>query len=568
MNNHSLVGREIDEYRLTALLGEGGMASVYRAVDSRLKRDVAIKVIRASFRSDSMYMERFEREAQAVAQLQHPNIITIYRYGQFDEGVYMAMQFIDGADLAAVIDAYREDGAFIEFEQLIKLAHEIGAGLDYAHSKGVIHRDIKPHNIMINKDEHAIVTDFGLVLLTEMGTRGEIFGSPHYIAPEQAISSAKVVPQSDLYALGVMLYEMLTGTLPFDAAEPMDIAMKHMTEPVPSPRSLRPELSEAAEAVLLKALDKEPGNRYESGKALAHALEQALKSETGSKPAPAAKPLSKMSISQRLAMEFDEGKASPTAPKVPTPSSTPKKAELPAEIPPAVRIAQAPKTQPTVEKQSASKLPVYLLLGLGALLVLGVLAFLLLPNLLTGNIEAQATEITDETAVFAPTTAAALVATETIASSTNTSTPSETASPTSSPSIMPTLEPTNEPVLAAPSNAPQSYHLVISWVGEDSLFIINEGELAFPLSSLELRGGNSVLSGSEWGIGELAQGQCVAVWKDGGNPNAADSSCQQVGARITRDGPNRFWKNSFDVYFNGNRFETCEASPCSLEIPQ
>jgi eukaryotic-like serine/threonine-protein kinase len=229
MSQQSLIGKQIDEYKLEALLGEGGMASVYRALDVRLNRYVAVKVIRANFRSMSDYTMRFEREARAVAQLEHPNIITIYRYGEVDGLLYMAMQYVDGADLASVIESYHADGELIEFDEIIRLAHEVGTALDYAHSKGVIHRDIKPHNILITKDGRAIVTDFGLALLTQLGTRGEIFGSPHYIAPEQAISSAGVVPQTDLYALGVMLYEMLTGVVPFDAEQPLDISMKHMS---------------------------------------------------------------------------------------------------------------------------------------------------------------------------------------------------------------------------------------------------------------------------------------------------------------------------------------------------
>ncbi|HEX2618691.1 MAG TPA: serine/threonine-protein kinase [Phototrophicaceae bacterium] len=213
----TLTGNQIDEYRLEAMLGEGGMASVYRAIDVRLNRYVAIKVIQTSFRDNSTYIMRFEREAQAIAQLEHPNIITLYRFGDKDGLLYIAMQYIDGADLATVIDSFRQDDTYIDLNDVIRLAHEIGGALDYAHSKGVIHRDIKPHNIMINQQNRAIVTDFGLALLTELGTQGEIFGSPHYIAPEQAISSAGAVPQSDLYAFAVVLYEMLTNVVPFTA---------------------------------------------------------------------------------------------------------------------------------------------------------------------------------------------------------------------------------------------------------------------------------------------------------------------------------------------------------------
>src|SRR5260370_42500091 len=206
MTDDSLLGRQLDEYRLEALLGQGGMARVYRGLDTRLKRHVAIKVIDTPFRADSDYEMRFEREAQAVAQLDHPHIVRLYRYGEADGLLYMAMQYIEGADLGFVLASYRADGDFMRSEDARRIVREVCLALDYAHSRGVIHRDVKPSNIVLDKQGRAILTDFGLSLLTEIGTRGQILGSPHYIAPEQAISSARAVPQSDLYSVGVILY--------------------------------------------------------------------------------------------------------------------------------------------------------------------------------------------------------------------------------------------------------------------------------------------------------------------------------------------------------------------------
>jgi serine/threonine protein kinase len=273
----NLIGRQVDEYRLEALLGQGGMASVYRGLDVRLNRQVAIKVIDTPFRADVDHIRRFEREAQAIAQLEHPHIVRLYRYGQSDSLLYMAMQYVEGQNLQSMLAAYRKGRQLMPADKVRRIIREICLALDYAHSKGVIHRDVKPSNIMLDKDGNAILTDFGLALLTEVGTRGEILGSPHYIAPEQAISSANVVPQSDLYAVGVILYEMLTGEVPFDAPEPLDVAMLQMTEPPPSPRKLRPDISPGLETVLLKALAKTPEKRYPSGAALADALDAALR---------------------------------------------------------------------------------------------------------------------------------------------------------------------------------------------------------------------------------------------------------------------------------------------------
>lgn len=272
----TLIGRQLDEYRLDDLLGQGGMARVYRGLDVRLRRWVAIKVIDKPFRADRDYIMRFKREAQAIAQLEHPNIVKLYHYSEADGLLFMVLQYIEGLALDQLLAGYRQDSTFIEPEEASRIIREIGTALDYAHHSGVIHRDVKPANIILNQQGNAILVDFGLVLLADTGTRNEAFGTPDYMAPEQAKSSFNVVPQSDLYALGVILYQMFTGTLPFEAEEPLDVAMLHMTEPPPPPREVRPDLDPAVERVILKALAKEPGQRYTSGMALADALDRAL----------------------------------------------------------------------------------------------------------------------------------------------------------------------------------------------------------------------------------------------------------------------------------------------------
>ena len=276
MSEDNLIGQRLDEYKLDKLLGQGGMARVYRALDVRLKRWVAIKVIDPPFRKDASYLARFEREAQAIAQLQHPNIVSIYRYGDANDMLYMAMQFIEGSPLDSVISGYHSEGNLIPIEEARRIIREVCLALDYAHKHGVIHRDVKPANIILDKQGNAILADFGLVLMEEHGTQGEIFGTPHYIAPEQAISSAGAVPQSDLYAVGVIMYEMFTGVVPFDGSDPLEVAMQHMTNDVPPPRETNPEISEALEAVILKSLAKEPADRYATGELLMLALDKAL----------------------------------------------------------------------------------------------------------------------------------------------------------------------------------------------------------------------------------------------------------------------------------------------------
>jgi serine/threonine protein kinase len=281
-----LIDQQLDDYLLEKLLGQGGMASVYRGRDTRVRRYVAVKVIGQAFRNSANYAARFEREAQAIAQLEHPNIVRLYRYGEAKGILYMAMQYVEGSDLATELEHYQRTGEIVPLEDTRRLVRQVCLALDYAHSKGVIHRDIKPANILLNKEGDAILTDFGLALLTQEGTIGEIFGSPHYIAPEQAISSAGAVPQSDFYSVGVILYEMFTGIVPFDADSALSIAMLHVTEPPRPPREIRPDLSPALEAVILKCLAKAPQDRYPNGAALAAAVEQALQGDAVAKQRP------------------------------------------------------------------------------------------------------------------------------------------------------------------------------------------------------------------------------------------------------------------------------------------
>ena len=279
----SLIGKQLGDYQIRDLLGRGGMARVYTGYDARLDRVAAVKVINSDFSpaDQAEYFERFQREARAIARLNHPNIVGVYQFGQYEESYYMAMVFVEGRDLRQILREYSDRFELIPVSDVLNVVRGIGSALDYAHSRGVIHRDIKPSNIMLTAEgNRAILTDFGLALSTSEGTRGETFGSAHYIAPEQAISSAKAVPQSDLYSLGICLYEMLTGKVPFDDPSAMTVALKHLQDPPPPPRSINPKLSAAVEHVLLRAIDKDPAHRYPSGAELTRALEGAIANQT------------------------------------------------------------------------------------------------------------------------------------------------------------------------------------------------------------------------------------------------------------------------------------------------
>lgn len=272
----SLVGQQLGRYRLEAFLGAGGSGWVYRARCAQTGELAAVKVMFPALQLDPDAQERFERETQALARLGHPHIVRLYQFGQAGERRYMAVQFIDGPDLESYLHGLRQRGAFLDYAEAARLLDELAQALDYIHSLGLVHRDVKTRNVLLDRDSRAYLCDFGLVLLRQAGTRGEVLGTPHYLAPEQAIFSAHATPLSDLYSLGVIAYEMLTGRLPFDHPDPLEVALQQISLDPPSPRSLRPRLPERLESVLLRALCKQPAGRYPSGAAFAAEVRSAL----------------------------------------------------------------------------------------------------------------------------------------------------------------------------------------------------------------------------------------------------------------------------------------------------
>ena len=276
MSNDSLIGTQLGNFQIERILGKGGMGQVYYGQDVKLNRPVAVKVIGASFRNDPAYAKRFVHEAQAVATWRHENIAQVYYADEQDDLYFFAMEYIDGMDLGEVLLQYAQKDERMPQAEVVRIGRAIADALDYAHDKDVIHRDVKPQNVLVAQDGRVVLTDFGLALDTQQGSVGEVFGTAHYIAPEQARRSSEAVPQSDLYSLGIMLYEMLTGKVPFDDPSPTAVALQHIMEPPPPPRSLNPALNQQTEAVLLKALAKTPQERYQRGSLLMDALENAL----------------------------------------------------------------------------------------------------------------------------------------------------------------------------------------------------------------------------------------------------------------------------------------------------
>lgn len=260
----ALIGRLVGDYRLDALMATGGMARIYRGEDTRLGRPAAIKVLaHDDANDDDTLTKRFQREARELAKLEHPNIITIYQYGELEGLYFLAMKLIKGRDLAQEFKRLKGDGQSMEVKRVVRILMQVASALDYAHANGVIHRDVKPSNILLTDDDTAILTDFGLVMQSSTQTTlGTAFGTPRYIAPEQATASHKALAQSDIYSLAVVLYELLTGEPPFTGDTPMEIALSHISDPPPPPRSKNSKIPVAVENEILKALDKEPENRH------------------------------------------------------------------------------------------------------------------------------------------------------------------------------------------------------------------------------------------------------------------------------------------------------------------
>jgi serine/threonine-protein kinase len=247
-----------DRYRVLSRLGSGGMADVYLAEDQQLGRKVAVKLLHSRFAEDPGFVERFRREAQAAAGLQHPNVVSVYDRGAYDDTYYIAMEYLPGRSLKQLI---RQE-APLEPVRAIDLAIQILRAARFAHRRGVIHRDLKPHNVIVDDTGHAKVTDFGIARAgaSDMTETGSIMGTSQYLSPEQAQGLA-VGATSDLYSVGIVLYEMLTGRVPFDADSPVTIALKHVSEaPVP-PSHYNPDVPPELEQVVLWALNKNPEDR-------------------------------------------------------------------------------------------------------------------------------------------------------------------------------------------------------------------------------------------------------------------------------------------------------------------
>lgn len=305
-----LTGRQFGPYRITAPLGEGGMAAVYRAYQPSVDRYVALKVLPQSFATDPQFAQRFEREAKVLAKLQHPNILPIHDYGQADGYPYIVMPVVEGGELSDLMH-----GDKLPLAEVVRIISQVGDALDYAHTEGVVHRDIKPSNILLDQRGNCLLTDFGLAKIVsnvanKLTSSGFVVGTPSYIAPEQGMGDP-ADGRSDIYALGVVLYELMTGQVPFQAETPIAVVMKHIHDPLLSPREFRADIPEAIEQVILKALAKDPQDRYSTAGEMVKAIQAAVDKGDA---LPASSPIQQTDIRQVKPPPSSSSKANPASP--------------------------------------------------------------------------------------------------------------------------------------------------------------------------------------------------------------------------------------------------------------
>ncbi len=253
-----LAGKTVGKYRLVEKLGQGGMAQVYKAYQPDLDRYIAVKILHPHLTGDPEFEARFRREARAVAALEHPNIVRIYDFDTAEGLAFLVMECVEGTNLRTRLREMTGRGELMELAEVGRITGALADALDYAHRQGVVHRDLKPSNVLIDAEGRPVLNDFGVARMldaTAITDSGSTPGTPAYMSPEQGQGQPGDA-RSDIYALGVLLYQLCTGHVPFDADTPYAIILKHITAPLPPPRTLRPDLPEAIERVILKAMAK------------------------------------------------------------------------------------------------------------------------------------------------------------------------------------------------------------------------------------------------------------------------------------------------------------------------
>ena len=344
-----------DRYEIIKTIGEGGMANVYLADDKILERKVAVKVLRGDLSSDEKFIRRFKREALSVSNLSHPNIVEVYDVGEEDGNYYIVMEYIEGKTLKQLL---QKRGA-LTLTEVIDIMTQLTDGLSHAHEAYIIHRDIKPQNIMIEDNGLIKITDFGIAMAlnnTQLTQTNSVMGSVHYLPPEQAQGKGSTI-KSDIYSLGILMYELLTGSVPYKGDTAVEIALKHMKDKLPSIRKQNPTIPQSVENIVIKATAKNPKNRYDSVKEMYNDIKECM-DKTNEK---------------RISFEYPENDLEETK-VIPVNKEPKKKVEKPVEK------EEEEDTSVLNEKNEKNKLPIILAVTLLALLILLGIIYLLISN--------------------------------------------------------------------------------------------------------------------------------------------------------------------------------------------
>jgi eukaryotic-like serine/threonine-protein kinase len=492
-----IIGTDIGRYHVIEKLGQGGMATVYKAFDTRLERAVAIKIIRqgaiASDLHEAMF-KRFVREAKALARMSHTHIIKVYDYGDHEGSPYLVMEYLTGGTLSLKLT-----GKPVRWQEAARLLAPIARALEYAHREGILHRDVKPANILLNKDGQPMLSDFGIAKMLDVDASTQLtgtnmgIGTPDYMAPEQWLG--KPVPQTDMYALGVVFYELVTGRRPYSADTPAAVMLKQASEPLLRPRSIVPDLPEEVELILIKVLEKNPDERYTSMSEFAAAMES-LGVVTAPQPA------------QTVASQVEKEPDATQADILPKKSKVTPQKPAARPVPTVMDVVETRKTpapaqaQPAEARLSNKRMPGWLwgAVGITGLAIL-VVAVMALSNGLaakrnqnvTQTMLAAGQQTNDAAQVFAAavtstdTPQPSVTATETVPPPTETTVPTDTTAPT----ITSTKPPTQEP---------ESKTEKIAWADGMTQVYIHSGEFTMgsDRGALEERPAHKVFLDGYW----------------------------------------------------------------------
>ncbi len=358
------IGENVGPYRVIAQLGQGGMATVYKAYHASLDRYVAIKVLHPAFKEDTTFLARFQREARVLAKLEHPNIIPIYDFADHEGHPYLVMKYVEGETLKA-----RLGQGPVALAETLKVVDAVGSALAYAHKQGILHRDIKPSNVIITNEGHYYLSDFGLARIASAGestlSQDTMLGTPNYISPEQAKGVRDLDGRTDIYSFGVVLYEMIVGRVPFSGDTPFSVIHDHIYTPLPPPTAINPNVPEPLERLLLKALAKERDDRFADASAMMAAFHQAV---SGQLPGAATRraEMGSSSAAETASMPVPPPvEPSPTVVVQPSATAT-------VKAPPAAPTVKAKKeaAEKSVTEKPKGKAPSWLLIGGAVLLVL------------------------------------------------------------------------------------------------------------------------------------------------------------------------------------------------------